>query len=112
MPSDHSLCGNYGNMLVMLKTHHVSELMDISNLIHIMLLHVSKPTAGTPTPMIPGSIVQNMPRLCPSSSNKDGMLLKLQVYGQRLYIESIGGEESPATSDCIALLALAQYGFN
>jgi len=38
------------------------------------------------------------------------MLLKLQVYGQQSFIESIGGEESPATSDCITLLAW--YGFN
>jgi len=33
------------------------------------------------------------------------MLLKLQVYGRQSFVESIGGEESPVASDCIALLA-------
>jgi len=75
-----------------------------------MLLHALKLTAGTPMTMIPGlshygisSIVQNMPRLCSSSSNKDGMLLKLQVHGQQSFIKSISGEESPAASDCTML---------
>ncbi len=52
------LHGNYSNMLVMLKTCRVSKLMDISNPIHIMLLHTSKLTAGgfqiTPEAPIPG----------------------------------------------------------
>jgi len=34
----------------------------------------------------------------------------LQVHGQQSFIESIGGEESPSTSDCIVLLA--QYGLD
>ncbi len=38
------------------------------------------------------------------------MLLKLQGHGQQSFIESIGGEEFPAASGCIALLA--HYGFN
>ncbi len=57
-----------------------------------------------------GSIVQNMPRSCSSSSNKDGMLLKWQVHGQRSFIESIGGEESHATSVCA--MSPTQYGFD
>ena len=40
------LCGNYGNLLVMSKTCHISEFIDVSNLIGITLVHASKPTAG------------------------------------------------------------------
>jgi len=88
VPSDHFLCGNYGNMLIMSKTRHASDIMSILDPICIMLSHALKFTAGTPMKIITGlsncgigSIVQNMPRSCSLSSDKDGMLLKLQVYG-------------------------------
>ncbi len=35
---------------------------------------------------------------------------RLQVHGHRLFVESIGGEESPSASVHIALLG--QYGFD
>jgi len=108
---------NYSNMQVMLKTHHVSELMDIFNPICITLSQPSMSKDGTPKSTIPdlsqcgiSSIVQNMPRSSSLSSDKDGILLKSLVQGQHSFAESIGGEESPSTSNCIALLA--RYGFN
>jgi len=81
------LCGNYGNLLVMSKTCHISEFMDVYNLTHIVLSHTSR-----------------------SHYNKDGTFPRLQVHGQWSFVESIGGEESPCTSACIALPT--RYGFN
>jgi len=74
-----------------------------------MLLHALKFMARTPVAII-CSIVRNMPRSCSLSSNRDGMLLQPQGYGQRSFVKSIGGEESPATGDCIAVPT--QYDFN
>jgi len=55
--------------------------MDLSNPIGITLVHALKPTAG------------------------DFLIMKLQVCMPQSFVESIGGEESPATSDYIMLLA-------
>jgi len=82
--SDHFLCGNYGNMLIMSKTCHASVMMSVLDLTHIML------SCGI------SSIVQNMSRWYSLSPNKQG-------YGQQSFVKSIGGEESPSASDCIAL---------
>ncbi len=96
VPRNHFLCGNYGNMLITLKTRHVYDLMN-----------APKFTAGTPMAII-CSTVQNVPRSYSSNSDRDGKLLRLQGYDQRSFVKSIGGEESPSTSDCITLHD--QYG--
>jgi len=97
---------NFGNnMLVMSKTHHVSELMDLSNPLCITLSHTLKLTAGgfQINPEAPisglscygiGGIDGNIPRSCPSSYDKDGMFPTLQVHGQWSFVWSIGGEEA------------------
>ncbi len=110
VPSNHILCGNYGNTLITQKTCHASNIMSVLDPIRITLLHALKFTAGTLMAMITrmpccgiGSIVQHMQRSCSSSSNRDGVLLQPQGYEQRSFIESISGEESPSTSDCITL---------
>ncbi len=54
VPSDHFLCSNNGNMLVMSKTCCASEVMSVLNQIPRPLSHTSKLTAGTPMAMIPG----------------------------------------------------------
>ena len=105
VPSNHFLCGNYGNTLITSTTRRASDLMNALNPLRIALVHALKFTAGTPMAIIPGlshhgtdSSARNMPRSYLFSSDKDGMLLKLQVHGQQSFVESIGGEESPATS--------------
>ncbi len=115
--SDHSLCGNYGNMLITSKTCRASNVISILGPIRIMLSHTLKLTAGTPTAIISdpshcriNSIVQTMPQSCSSSSDRDGMLLRLQGYELQSFIKSIGGEESPSASDCITLHD--RYGVN
>jgi len=54
VPSDHFLRGNYGNTLIMPKTHHASDVMSALDPIRIMLSHALKFTAGTPMAIIPG----------------------------------------------------------
>jgi len=91
-------------MLVMSKTHHASELMSMLNQIPRTLLHTSESTAE-------GFMITPMaPTLDQDGCNMNGMFPKLQVHGHQTFVESIGGEESPATSDYIMLLA--QYGFD
>ncbi len=127
VPSNHFLCGNYGIMLIMSRICRASGIMSVLNPIHITLSHALKFTAGALMAMIPslphcgiGSIVWNMPRSCSSSSNRDGMLLRLQGYEQWSFVESIDGEETPATGDCITvptrygdcIMVPTRYGFD
>jgi len=108
--SNHFLCGNYSITLVTSKICCASSVISTLDPVCITPSHALKFTTETSMALISDlphcgidSIVRNMPRSCSSSSDKDGMLLTPQGYRQRSFIESIGGEESPATGDCITV---------
>jgi len=90
-------CGSYSNMLIMSKTCHAPKLMSMLDQIPLTLLHTLKLKAEglLTTPMV--TILDH------DGCNKNGTFPELQVYGQQLSVESIGGEETPSASDCIVL---------
>jgi len=84
-------------MLIMSKTCHAPKLMSMLDQIPLTLLHTLKLKAEglLTTPMV--TILDH------DGCNKNGTFPELQVYGQQLSVESIGGEETPSASDCIVL---------